>query len=171
MSPILATLAEACGYTAGWAQFYVPGHPSTKGSWRPIHTKTGRVFMAHNNPAAYESWCGVVKQYAASHVKEPCAGPVDISLVFFLNRPKAHHRANGELKPAAPPYPMGKPDVDKLARLILDALTGIAWKDDAQVVKLTVGKSYTTSAPAGSWPGNQGEGVLITLATASPEAK
>lgn len=35
-----------------------------------------------------------------------------------------------------------KPDVDKLSRAILDALTGVCWKDDSQVVELRVRKQY-----------------------------
>lgn len=34
----------------------------------------------------------------------------------------------------------GKPDVDNVAKLVMDALTGIAWKDDAQVTSLTIRK-------------------------------
>jgi Holliday junction resolvase RusA-like endonuclease len=35
-----------------------------------------------------------------------------------------------------------KPDIDKLARAILDSLTGVCWRDDAQVVELRVCKVY-----------------------------
>lgn len=35
-----------------------------------------------------------------------------------------------------------KPDVDKLSRAILDALTGVVWKDDSQVVELRARKTY-----------------------------
>ena len=41
-------------------------------------------------------------------------------------------------------YPAVKPDVDKLARCILDSLTGVAYHDDAQVVELNVHKMYDT---------------------------
>lgn len=35
-----------------------------------------------------------------------------------------------------------KPDADNLAKAILDALNGVAYPDDAQIVKLTVRKWY-----------------------------
>ena len=35
-----------------------------------------------------------------------------------------------------------KPDADNLAKAILDALNGVAYPDDAQIVKLTVRKRY-----------------------------
>ena len=39
-------------------------------------------------------------------------------------------------------YPFVRPDLDKLCRAVLDALTGIAYKDDQQVVSLFATKSY-----------------------------
>lgn len=41
-------------------------------------------------------------------------------------------------------FPVVKPDADKLARAILDALTGVLFADDAQVVELVIGKYYGT---------------------------
>jgi hypothetical protein len=43
--------------------------------------------------------------------------------------------------------------VDKLARSTLDALTGIAWADDQQVVELVVSKAYvgSTERNPGAW--------------------
>ena len=40
------------------------------------------------------------------------------------------------------PYPSVKPDIDKLQRAVLDALTGVIYKDDSQVVEVTARKSY-----------------------------
>lgn len=66
----------------------------------------------------------------------PLAGPVVASLTFMLPRP--HTPAN--------PWPVG--DADKLTRLCLDALTRAAiYRDDAQVVRLTVTKTY--GSPSG----------------------
>lgn len=39
-------------------------------------------------------------------------------------------------------WPFVKPDADKLARGVCDALTGWIWKDDALVVRLIVQKRY-----------------------------
>ncbi len=85
----------------------------------------------------------------------PLDGPVDVTLAFRLPRPKGHmlpansRRPEPILHPAAPPKPIGKPDLDKLTRAVLDALTGIVWRDDSQVVRLIVSKHYADDAPAG----------------------
>jgi crossover junction endodeoxyribonuclease RusA len=95
-------------------------------------------------------------------------GPVEISMTFFLDRPKNQYRTGkhaAELRPDAQMFPASMPDVDKLARLILDALTGIAWKDDGQVVILTAIKRYADTAPCGI----TGPGVWITIQGAEPK--
>ena len=61
-------------------------------------------------------------------------GPVEVLLHFELARPKSARRL----------LPSTKPDLDKLARAVLDALTGVVFKDDAQVVDLRVTKRYGT---------------------------
>jgi Holliday junction resolvase RusA-like endonuclease len=38
--------------------------------------------------------------------------------------------------------PTKKPDIDNIAKIILDGLNGIAWDDDKQIVELLVGKRY-----------------------------
>jgi len=38
-----------------------------------------------------------------------------------------------------------KPDVDNVIKIILDALNGVAYKDDNQIVKLTAEKIYSTN--------------------------
>jgi crossover junction endodeoxyribonuclease RusA len=73
-------------------------------------------------------------------------GPVEVDLEFRMPRPKGHYRTGRNaalLRDGAPGWPAGKPDIDKLARAVLDGLTaGGAWKDDSQVVMLVCRKMY-----------------------------
>ncbi|WXL80106.1 RusA family crossover junction endodeoxyribonuclease [Clostridium perfringens] len=39
--------------------------------------------------------------------------------------------------------PRKKPDADNIGKIILDSLNGIAYKDDSQIIELSVIKSYT----------------------------
>jgi crossover junction endodeoxyribonuclease RusA len=69
-------------------------------------------------------------------------GGVRVMLDFALQRPKSlPKRTSQHLK---------KPDIDKLARAVLDALTGILYRDDSEVVRLDVTKRYAapTEAPS-----------------------
>jgi len=72
---------------------------------------------------------------------EQCA--VAVNLVFWFPRPKSHYRANGGLKETAPGMKASRPDIDKLSRAVLDAITASGvWRDDAQVAELHTTKRY-----------------------------
>ena len=71
-------------------------------------------------------------------------GPLHLTLSFFMPRPKAHYRSNGEVKPMAPRWHESKPDADNLAKAVMDALTQLGiWIDDSQVVGLDIRKTYS----------------------------
>ena len=57
---------------------------------------------------------------------------VDMDLLFIFNKPKTVKRSE----------PFVRPDLDKLIRAVLDGLTGVAYEDDQQVVRLTAQKAY-----------------------------
>lgn len=63
----------------------------------------------------------------------PFTTAVNVALTFWLPRPKTVKR----------PYATGTYDIDKLTRAVLDSVTqaGI-WRDDSDVVDLTVRKTY-----------------------------
>lgn len=70
-------------------------------------------------------------------------GPLRVSFTFYRQRPKGHiSKATGKLLPSADAYPTTKPDVLKLARGAEDALTGVIWRDDAQIIEEELCKLY-----------------------------
>lgn len=79
---------------------------------------------------------------------------VTVLATFYVKRPKAHFRTGANahlLRDAAPAYPTTKPDLDKVVRATLDALTTAeAYRDDAQVVRLNVTKAYADDRPVGA---------------------
>lgn len=78
---------------------------------------------------------------------------VDVRIRFFLPRPKS--------APGRVIWPAKRPDLDKLARAVLDGLTdGGAWLDDSQVVRLSLEKMY---AAEGITPG-----CLIRIESIAP---
>jgi Holliday junction resolvase RusA-like endonuclease len=75
----------------------------------------------------------------------PFTEPVEVRLMFFLARPKGHFgtgRNADKIRNSAPAVPGVKPDLDKLVRSVLDALTGTVIRDDSQVVGLIASKLY-----------------------------
>ena len=63
---------------------------------------------------------------------------------FHFRRPKSHLTSKGALTKAAPLFPTSRQigDTDKLIRSVCDALTGICWYDDSQVVDITAKKRF-----------------------------
>ena len=124
--------------------FTVPGIAAPQGSKKAFRTKGGRIALVESSPN--------VKPYRASVASAAYAagakvlhGPIFITVVFQFVRPKSHYTAKGALRDAAPRH-VGKPDIDKLCRAVLDALTGIAYADDSQVVALDASKVYGPTA-------------------------
>lgn len=121
----------------------VPGIPAPQGSKR--HVGNGRMIESSKHVGP---WRERVALAAYSACPQPILGALRVSLLFTMPRPKSHYRTGRNshlLREAAPDYPTGKPDVDKLARAILDALTGVWWDDDSRVVSLGAVKVYGTS--------------------------
>lgn len=79
---------------------------------------------------------------------------VAVAILFRLPRPRGHFAKSGELRKNAPARPSVKPDVDKLARATLDALTGIVFDDDSRIVELALHKLYAE-------PGDQGARIVV----------
>lgn len=70
---------------------------------------------------------------------------VTIAITFYMPRPKKHYRTGkyaGILKETAPDLHTSKPDLDNMIKFYMDALNGLAWKDDAQVVGIMTNKIY-----------------------------
>lgn len=129
-------------------QFFVPGVPAPGGSKRAFRNKhTGRVVVV-DDCRRNKDWRATVGICASEAIHDPLSGPVGVEVVFFMPRPKGHFGKRG-LRPAAPTYPTTRPDATKLWRAAEDALKGIAWSDDSQVVLQTVIKAY--SEKPGLW--------------------
>lgn len=92
-------------------------------------------------PGTAEAWKGEIARMVGP--REPYDGPVGVMLIFAMPRPKSHWAKGGVPKAGAPKLPTGKPDLDNLAKGVLDALTTMGvWRDDDQVVTLDATKRY-----------------------------
>lgn len=115
--------------------FWVAGKPQPEGSTRGF-IRNGHVVIVHDNTPALMAWRNAVKAVAwplfHPHLHE---GPVAVRVSFVLHRPKSLNRWQTI-------YHQAPPDLDKLIRATNDGLTGVAWKDDQQVWRLSVEKHY-----------------------------
>ena len=90
----------------------------------------GRVI--HSQGSALAVWRSTIGYAAKAQQAKLIEGPVAMQLDFYMLKPRT-------VKREAPTVP---PDLDKLIRAVLDALTGIVYLDDAQVVEIHSSKSY-----------------------------
>jgi Holliday junction resolvase RusA-like endonuclease len=112
--------------------FVVPGKKGAKARAVVVDTKS-KTMKSYRSQATNEALvamqeAGKAMPLADKHV------PVELTLEFtFLRPPSA---------PKGRQWPAVLPDVDKLIRSTLDSLTGVLWKDDAQVVRVLAEKVY-----------------------------
>jgi Holliday junction resolvase RusA-like endonuclease len=140
--------------TAGLS-FFVAGAAQPKGSARAYtyRRKDGRVGarVTADNEGRLGAWQSAVAWGAARALPRhpaPWPSPAGMSLrCAFLLRPPVRRRGRGE--------PTVKPDLDKLLRAVCDALTGVVWVDDAQVLDLSAVKAYAA--------GHEAPGVLVSV--------
>ena len=129
-------------------RFFVPGVPQPGGSKKGfvVRTKTGKTRVAIVEDAKQNApWRAKVSLAAAEFFNAPLTGPLEAEFLFTMPRPKSHFgtgRRAEVLKPGAPADHVGKPDTTKLLRSTEDALKGIAWVDDCQVVAQFALKIY-----------------------------
>lgn len=133
-------------------QFFVPGIPAPGGSKRAFAIKkggvyTGRTVVFDDAGQRNKDWRSAVAAVAsAAMADEPMRGPLRVKFDFIMPRLKAHYHTSkkraGELREDAPTYHVTKPDTTKLIRSTEDALTGIAWADDAQIAVQAATKTY-----------------------------
>jgi Holliday junction resolvase RusA-like endonuclease len=126
--------------------FTVIGKPEPAGSKRAFPHPSGRIMVVDANKKT-KPWQSAVAHSGAEamHGREPFNGPLSVQMVFYQTRPRGHYgsgRNSRALRPGAPLYPAGRPDVLKLARGAEDALTGVCWIDDARIVEEHLYKRY-----------------------------
>lgn len=128
-------------------KFHVHDTPAPQGSKRAFRNPhTGRISMVESS-GKVGTWREAVKAAALSHhAGEPLTGAVAVVIQFTLPRPKGHYRRGRNahlLRESAPAFPASRPDLDKLARSSLDALTAAGvFSDDSQVATLVLSKHY-----------------------------
>jgi crossover junction endodeoxyribonuclease RusA len=121
--------------------FFVAGRPAPQGSKRHV----GKGVMVESSKQV-KPWRESIRWAALDQAHGPLntEGPVSVRLLFVMPRPASAP------KRSTPPA-VKRPDIDKLVRAVLDALSSAGvWRDDSQVVELfatkrlaEVGASWT----------------------------
>ena len=114
--------------------FQVHGLPIPQGSTR-AWVVNGKPIIT-SSAKGLATWRRLVADVAQDYApKEPWEGPVGIELHFGLPKPKSAPKRRRV-------WPDKRPDLDKLTRAVLDALTYVVFADDSQVIDIQASKDY-----------------------------
>lgn len=112
----------------------------------PVPQKQTR-FVAQNgkfrgiDPSKYDKeqiqW--QIRPYAP---KEPYQGPVQLDITFFMPIPKGTPKLKTKQMINQTIYPIKRPDIDNLSYIVVNAMKGIIYEDDSQIVDLNLHKRY-----------------------------
>jgi Holliday junction resolvase RusA-like endonuclease len=115
-------------------QLFIEGEPRPQGSKTPVQ-RGGKIILieAQKQLPAWREHMTKMLQLKQLEETQPFTTAVNVALTFWLTRPKSVKRQ----------YPTGTYDIDKLTRAVLDSITKAGvWRDDSDVVDLTVRKTY-----------------------------
>ena len=118
--------------------FTIPGEPKGKG--RPRFGK-GHAYT----PDVTENYESYIKLCCARAARTPFppSSRIKMEIHAYYGIPSSAPKykriamANGDILPTK------KPDIDNVAKIVCDALNGLAYKDDKQIVEMYVRKRYS----------------------------
>jgi Holliday junction resolvase RusA-like endonuclease len=123
--------------------FEVPGTPRGKQRPRVVRQNGRTISFTPDQTVQYENlvrWCYKTTENSK---RFPDDMPLKVIINAYYEIPKSASKKkraqmlDGELRPTK------KPDADNIAKIICDALNGIAYRDDAQVVTCIIQKWYS----------------------------
>lgn len=128
-------------------RFDIPGPPKAQGraKTRIVTAKgSGRQFASIYTPAATRKEAGEVRYLASRQMgdRAPFEGPIQITLSFLMAVPTSFSKTAQREALAGWRFPAKKPDYDNLAKLVCDAMNGIVYRDDSQIVTAFITKRY-----------------------------
>lgn len=121
--------------------FHVPGRPQGKG--RPRFTRSGHTYTPDKTRVYQDLVQWLYKQSGGKKLD----GAVWVEIFANFTPPKSDSKKERARKLAGDAPCTVKPDCDNIAKIILDALNGVAFADDNQVAHLSVSKYWREDNP------------------------
>ncbi len=124
-------------------ELIIPGKPIALKRHRHT-TRNGRIFNYDPSKADKANFLKKVQNMAP---EDPVYGAISMTIEVYIDRPKSHFgtgRNSDKVKESAPAYPISRPDLDNYIKFVFDALNGVFYKDDSQVVHTESIKEYST---------------------------
>lgn len=128
-------------------RFTVPGKPQGKARARTVYNPKQKRSYSYtpDNTVLYENLVKT-RYLEVTDKKYENKEPLHIAITAFYEPPKSVSKKRMELMLAGYEKPCKKPDIDNIAKVILDALNDVAYHDDTQVISLCMQKKYSKEA-------------------------
>jgi len=140
--------------------FFVAGIPKPQARPKVFHRtlKSGKGFTTTYSPKT--NWYNLVyikSLETKNFTKKRLCGALQVVLVFYMPTPKSLSKKKIEKTY----YVSKRPDVDNLAKAVMDAINQVGlWEDDSQIADLRVIKAYSRNSFC---PEGRQEGCQITI--------
>lgn len=118
----------------------IDGEPVAQG--RPKFTTRGKFVKAYDPPKSRQYKKYVALQAKQQYQKSPLTGAIAVSCIFYRGIQKSGSKAVKFAKLQHITRPTVKPDIDNYFKCVTDALKGICWVDDNQIVDVEMHKHY-----------------------------
>ena len=125
--------------------FTVPGKPQGKARARTFYNNK-MSSVTPETTVLYENLIKTCFQQKYGQERFTDDEYVSARILAFFEPPKSISKKKRADMLERRIWPAKKPDSDNIAKVVLDALNGIAYHDDTQVISLTVAKVYSEEA-------------------------
>lgn len=124
-------------------KFTISGEPKGKG--RPKFSSKGKFVKTYTPETTvnYENWVKICFQEAK---QKPLEGELKAVIKCYFEIPNSYSKKKKEDALKGNIRPAKKPDLDNIMKIILDALNGLAYKDDKDIVECRIEKWYGEDA-------------------------
>ena len=120
----------------------IPGEP--QGKRRARFARAGHFIKSYADPATVNYETFIREMFCLAYPGfVPLSGELEVEIAAFCSIPKSASKKKRALMKGGGLRPAKKPETDNIAKVVLDALTGLAFANDSQVVRLIVEKSYS----------------------------
>lgn len=125
-----------------FVEFTVPGEPQGKGRPRFARIGSGIRTYTPEKTAAYENLVKLEYERVFRGQKFSDDAQIYMNILCIYSIPSSATKKKRAMMLSGEMKPTKKPDCDNVLKTIADSLNGIAYRDDAQIVRATVSKKY-----------------------------
>lgn len=125
-------------------EFTISGEPQGQG--RPRFARQGGFVHTYDPPKSRQYKAKISQCFQQAYIGKPLTKPIKITIRAVFGIPKSYSKARAKSCLEGRQWPAKKPDADNIEKAVYDALNGLAYEDDKQIVVTNTVKVYGPEA-------------------------